>query len=94
MTTLTHPRVLRVEWIDRVAGRGRVFDAGSGEDVSDQVPLREGLKLLESQPKGIPVEIDIYLLRDGRPFLTGPETVATRRCVVSVERHPTIGGSE
>lgn len=78
-------RTLRVEWIDRVRGNGRVFDVGSGEDVSGQIPLREGLTLLESQLKGVPVEIDIYLLRDGRPFVIRPDHVATRRVVVRVQ---------
>lgn len=85
---MTDKRVLRVEWIDRVAGNGRFTDAATGEDVSNQVPLREGLNLLESQLKGTQVEIDLFLLRDGHPFLIGPDTIAMRRCVVRVERQP------
>lgn len=87
MTTLTRPRVLRVAWIGEVGGgKGIVTDAMTGEDVSGQIPFYESPKLASAQRTGMPVEIDIYLLRDGRPYLIGPETVATRRAVVSVER--------
>jgi len=76
-------RVLRVVWRDGGVG-GVVTDIESGEDVSDLIPLREGPKLRESQATGLPVEIDVYLHREGHAFLLGPETVATRRVVVIV----------
>jgi hypothetical protein len=86
------PRALRVAWRGASIGAGAVVtDVGSGEDVSHYVPLREGSKLLESQVTGRPVEIDLYLLKEGHPFLSDPETVAARRCLVVVQpREPEV----
>jgi hypothetical protein len=79
-------RRLRVEWrhSSDISYGAVITDVGSGEDVSDYIPISEGAKLLHSQRTGEAVDITLFLLRDGHPFVIAPEEIATRTCMVQV----------
>ena len=69
---------VRLEITDR-PGKGRVVDAATGEEVGARFPSKIAHRLRRSLESGRPIRVRLFLLdpADGRPYLDGPDHIAS-----------------